>query len=250
MFSHASLAGYLVVSLPAWWKCWTWQQDHSKHVLKCTDVPVLDVMLSLHTKCCILETTFSLYSVLLVMDSRSYLSFPFFLPLFNNSLGKLWSWEGFISTALPSSGDRTLSQRQRKGGCWVHSEGKTQLGKTFRLFTLGSIFKEKCSCVWVLCCTYLLFACSEKWGETFFFHLCVSNSVGNTTSFSLHTGISFIWRAVHRSWKSLSPVAPGILRTGSSPCPASVPWECGACCQSHHQQERGMVQDCICWGVC
>lgn len=48
-------------------------------------------------------------------------------PSLNNSLGKLWSWEGFVSTALPPPRDWALPQWQRKGGCRVHSEGKTAL---------------------------------------------------------------------------------------------------------------------------
>lgn len=160
-------------------------------------------------------------------------------PVFNNPLGKLWPWEGFISTALPSSGNRTLSQWQRKGGCWVHPEGEAPLGRAFKLFALGTYWR-KYAPVFGLC--LLPVHCLQENGEIFFFHLYVSSSVSDVTLFTLHTGISFVWRTVHRSRKGLSTVIPGLFWTGSSPCPASVPWECGACCQPYYQQERGMGQ--------
>lgn len=92
------------------------------------------VYLRLHFLC--------VYSVLLVIDSCSHLCFPFFPTLLNNSLGKLWSWEGFVSTALPSSGDWTLSQRQRKGGCWVHSEGKA-IRENFQVVYIRNLVQGK-----------------------------------------------------------------------------------------------------------
>lgn len=234
--SRASLAGY------ALYHCESNGLDNKvpANMFVCAH---FTVTLHLHTEYCILVTTVSLnmYSTLLVANGCSNICLPHLSPLFNNSLGKLRPWEGFISTALSSSGNRTLSQWQRKGGCWVHPEGKAPLGRAFKSFTQGSYWR-KCVPVLGLCVvpsTCLLL--TQKNGEIFF-HLYVSNSVSNVTLLVLHTGISFVWRTVHRSRKSLSPGTPGVFWTGSSPCPASVPWECGACCQPYYQQERGMGQ--------
>lgn len=97
------------------------------------------------------------------------------LPCLNNSSGKLRSWEGVISTALPPSRDRTLSQWQGKGGCWVHSEGKTPWGRTSELhwlLCLGSVLHL----LPVLCLV-------RKMGRLFFVCMLATVYVGSLCSF-------------------------------------------------------------------
>lgn len=114
-------------------------------------------------------------------------------PVFNNPLGKLWPWEGFISTALPSSGNRTLSQWQRKGGCWVHPEGEAPLGRAFKLFALGTYWR-KYAPVFGLC--LLPVHCLQENGEILF-SICMLAAVLVMSRCSFYTQASHLYEELY-----------------------------------------------------